>query len=101
MERSTQEKNNEIYLAMYKYWSNFGVVKRCMGCGKRLPKDFSTINVDHLLMKSVLRYSKLSTDSRFFFLVCSSCHKLKEDGYPVEKHKKAIKDAEIKFQEGV
>lgn len=88
------ENTKKIHLAMYEWWNKFGEYKRCMSCGKLLPREFSTANVDHLLSKS--KYPEYSLDTDNFFLCCLDCHTRKENGFPSDKHKEAIEKMKIK-----
>lgn len=98
--RKDEEKQKEIkertlciHRAMYNFWEKSN--KRCSCCNSKLPKDFCTYMVDHLLEKGVYPQFSLSEDN--MYIVCFDCHNKKTNGYPLEKHKIAIKEAKIKL----
>lgn len=92
------KEKSELYNVMYEWWASFGKYKRCMACGKLLPKEFSTVNVDHLLEWKKWPQYKFYTP--FFFLVCINCHDMKSSGFPLSKHKEAINKAKEKHLKG-
>lgn len=83
-------KPNEVHLAMLAYWEKIPHI--CMSCERYLGNEFSTAFVDHLLPKS--RFFEFAKDERNFFCCCLDCHSQKELGFPLPKHKEAIKKAE-------
>ena len=84
------ENTKLVHQVMYNWWLKQSK-NECMSCGCKLPKEFHTWMVDHLLEKS--NYEEFDKDERNFFLCCLDCHTLKGNGFPTEKHKKAIQKA--------
>lgn len=92
LENREKKKENTklVHEAMYNWWLK-QPKNECMSCGCKLPKEFHTWMVDHLLEKS--KYQQFDKDERNFFFCCLDCHTLKGNGFPTQKHKKAIEKA--------
>lgn len=67
----------------------------CQSCDKWLGNEPKSIFFDHLIEKSGRRDLEFEEDNMYF--CCGNCHTLKTNGFPTEKHKKAIEEAKIKF----
>jgi 5-methylcytosine-specific restriction endonuclease McrA len=67
----------------------------CESCGLWLGNEPLSIFFDHLLEKS--KYEQFALMEENIFLCCYNCHSKKTNGFPTEKHKKAIEQAKIKF----
>lgn len=59
------------------------------GCGRRLPKELNTSNMDHLLDKS--KYPELKFSISNIFYCHSECHACKTNGHARIKHGEKIK----------
>jgi len=89
-----------LHKTMFEWWKSFGGIKTCENCGLRLPNEFSTINVHHLLPKHKFKNQALNTN--YYMLLCQDCHTGFEV-FPNKKHesiynrtKIALKDYEQK-----
>lgn len=69
--------------------------KRCWSCEKELYEPMRSYYFDHLIEKS--RRPDLALERDNIFLCCLTCHSLKTDGHPTEKHQEAIEKAKEKF----
>jgi len=67
----------------------------CESCGLWLGNEPLSIFFDHLLEKS--KYEQFALMEENIFLCCYNCHSKKTNGFPTEKHKKAIEQVKIKF----
>ncbi len=63
------EKQFELFQVFY----NEHKTKRCEQCNINISQCLS-INVHHLLPKSIEKYKKIALDSRFWMLLCGNCH---------------------------
>ena len=88
------KRTKELHEFMYNWWLSWKH-RNCQACGIKLPHEFSTANVDHLLGKK--KYPELAFELNNLFLVCLDCHGLKEMGYPKDNHKAAIERAKVFF----
>jgi 5-methylcytosine-specific restriction endonuclease McrA len=61
-----------LHKKMEEWWKTKGVFKHCECCSKLLPRQFSTINVHHLLPKS--KYPEVFLNSEYWMLLCADCH---------------------------
>src|ERR1044072_1947345 len=69
--------------------------RKCQSCGKDLPMPPRFHYFDHLIEKS--KRPDLSTEKENIFLCCFTCHSLKTNGHPTEKHEEAIRKAKEIF----
>ena len=67
----------------------------CESCGKWLGKENLSVFHDHLIEKS--KRKDIALDIRNLYLVCFDCHSSRHNGFPTEKHKKAIELAKQIF----
>ena len=67
----------------------------CQSCNLWLGDEPLSIFFDHLLEKS--KFPEFALSEENIFLCCYNCHSKKTNGFPTEKHKKAIEQAKIKF----
>jgi len=92
------EQFDRMWLVFKRIWDrieeNEGRVT-CRSCGKPLGDTPQPIFFDHLLEKS--KYPELRLVEDNIYVVCSTCHGKKNNGYPTAKHKEAIKRAENQF----
>lgn len=70
---------------MFEWWRSFGDIKNCECCGTTLSKEFSTINVHHLLPKA--KYKEVALNTDYFMLLCPKCHTEFETSPSEKKHK--------------
>jgi 5-methylcytosine-specific restriction endonuclease McrA len=86
-EKNKIKKENTALLhkVMYEWWGSFGDYKSCECCGATLPKEFSTINVHHLLPKA--KYKEVALNTDYFMLLCQKCHSEFETSPSENKHK--------------
>lgn len=95
LKRSKIERSKLIHEAMYQWWLKQDE-NRCMSCNCKLPEEFHTWMVDHLLEKSV--YPELALSESNFYLTCLEHHHLKTNGFPHPKHKIAIEKIKEKYE---
>ncbi len=74
-----KETSLRLHLAMYEWWTTWPEVKYCEQCNKRLPKQFSTMQVHHLLPKNLKEFKKVMFEEKYWMLLCNNCHKSWED----------------------
>jgi 5-methylcytosine-specific restriction endonuclease McrA len=67
----------------------------CRSCEKPLYEPIRSYYFDHLIEKS--KRPDLAYKPENIFLCCLTCHSLKTDGHPTEKHKDAIEKAKERF----
>lgn len=67
----------------------------CESCGLWLGNEPLSIFFDHLLEKS--KYEQFALMEENIFLCCYNCHSKKTNGFPTEKHKKAIENIKKKL----
>jgi len=92
--KEKSERTKEIHQAMYNWWLK-QPKNECMACGCKLPNDFHTWMVDHLIEKST--YPEFALDERNFFLICFEDHSAKTNGFARPKHIEAIRKAKIEL----
>ncbi len=89
-----KENTIRLHTAMYEWWNSFGSNKKCESCGCLLPKEFSTVNVHHLLPKQ--KYKNVEFKSKYWSLLCFTCHNQWEtypnNEYIQKKTKEALED---------
>lgn len=68
----------------------------CESCNKWLGSENNLCFHDHLIEKSKRKDIALEIEN--LFLCCFDCHNLKTNGFPTEKHKKAIEIAKLKYE---
>lgn len=68
--------------------------RKCEACGVQLCGDNLTLYHDHLVPKSKFEVFKFDIDC--LFLCCGTCHTMKESGFPLNPHKKAIEEFKLK-----
>lgn len=91
-----KEYTNKQFEMFYNIWS-----KRrhyCESCGLWLGNEPLSIFFDHLLEKSTHKEFALIEDN--IYLCCSTCHSMKSNGFPTERHKQAIENFKNKVNEG-
>ena len=100
--KSTKQKIKDVEKREYtsKQFSMFYDIwaKRrhyCESCGLWLGNEPLSIFFDHLLEKS--KYEQFALMEENIFLCCSDCHTKKTNGFPTEKHKKAIENIKKKL----
>jgi hypothetical protein len=69
--------------------------KKCQSCGRTIEGAPKPLYFDHLLEKNKYPEFRYNKDNVFF--CCGDCHAKKSIGNPTEKHKMAIKVAEMKL----
>lgn len=69
--------------------------RKCQSCGAELRAPTRSYYFDHLIEKS--KRPDLAMERDNIFLCCLTCHALKTDGHPTEKHEEAIRKAKEKF----
>lgn len=67
----------------------------CESCNKYLGSENNLCFHDHLIEKSSRK--DIALEIKNLFLCCFDCHNLKTNGFPTQKHTKAIKQAKITF----
>jgi len=67
----------------------------CQSCNKYLGEEPLNLYFDHLIEKSGRKDLALIKEN--IFICCGDCHSRKTNGFPTEKHKKAIEEAKIKY----
>lgn len=84
-----KRNNQKMKMFFLLIWSELDSKSRvCTSCGKPLGNKISTSFFDHLLEKSVNKDIRFCRDN--IYLVCGNCHKKKTEGFPSERHEKAI-----------
>lgn len=61
------------------FWYNTRPERRCEQCGERLPLQFSTVYVHHLLPKA--KYKDVKFDSSYWMMLCVDCHSTWEQSF--------------------
>lgn len=85
------ERTKELHEWMLSLWNKMSIPKVCKSCGIEVKGEFSTINFDHLLLKSL--FPEYMFEEWNIFFCCGNCHHLRHNGFASLKHSKAINKA--------
>lgn len=64
------KNTEELHQVMHDWWLK--QPKKCGNCGYDTPKQFSVMNVHHLLPKA--KFRDIQLNSLYFMLLCNDCH---------------------------
>lgn len=88
------EEKEKMWRLFEQLWNGLRE-KRCWNCNCPIYGENLTIYWDHCLQKD--KYPELKFERNNLFFCCSSCHQLKGNGFPGEKHLEAINKAKEIF----
>lgn len=89
-------KTKELHTKFQEFY-NSHPTKKCEQCGVAI-RTCNSINMHHLLPKSIEKYKKVSLDDRFWILLCSSCHSTWELSYKGSEIAKRTIEAKQLFE---
>ncbi len=78
-------------------WNNMKSPRICESCGTKIWGSFSPLYFDHLKEKS--SFPELAMLEWNILFVCGECHNKRNNGFPTEKHKKEIENAEETYKQ--